>query len=264
MSSVILAVKKVFVFWGHFTKACSAKSPPFTVKAFQKTACHKIQWLQFVTRNIAGPQPWYSRKHFRIPVTLQFGHCNFDLALTATSAWQAQLYVNVDFPNIIGWRVIVIVDWNLKNGMHWCECHCAAFWWEIWIGFDTWKSTKNRRALPLDDNYVHYVGNLNNMSASFYCMYFFNIVRHHIIFIFNTFFIFKNGQYQVFFNTFFGVCVKCCKKVGNFEWSAIILEPFTSKCMCTLQAWTLAAIIQQGTNVWVGLPSPYKDKSNEI
>ena len=35
--------------------------------------------------------------------------------------------------------------------------------------FDTWKSTKNQRTLrlELDDDYVHYVGNLNNLSASF-------------------------------------------------------------------------------------------------
>ena len=33
---------------------------------------------------------------------------------------------------------------------------------------------------------LHYVGNLNNFSAPFYCMYFFNVVRHHVIFIFNT------------------------------------------------------------------------------
>ena len=33
---------------------------------------------------------------------------------------------------------------------------------------------------------MHYVGNLNNFSASFCCMYFFNIVRNHVIFIFNT------------------------------------------------------------------------------
>ena len=37
-----------------------------------------------------------------------------------------------------------------------------------------------------DDDWVHYVGNLNNFSASFHCMYFFNIVRRHSIFIFNT------------------------------------------------------------------------------
>ena len=54
--------------------------------------------------------------------------------------------------------------------------------------FDTKKSAKNQRALPLelDDDDVQYVGNLNNISASFYCMHFFNIVRHHIISIFNT------------------------------------------------------------------------------
>ena len=54
--------------------------------------------------------------------------------------------------------------------------------------FDTWKSTKNQKTLPLelDDDQAHYVGNLNNFSASFYCMYFFNIVRHHIVFIINT------------------------------------------------------------------------------
>ena len=54
--------------------------------------------------------------------------------------------------------------------------------------FDTWKLTKNRRALPLElvDTSVHYVGNLTNFSASFHCMYFLNIARHHIIFIFNA------------------------------------------------------------------------------
>ena len=53
---------------------------------------------------------------------------------------------------------------------------------------DTWKSTKNRRALPLelDDDEVHYVGNLNTLSASSCCKNFFNIVRHRIIFILNT------------------------------------------------------------------------------
>ena len=33
---------------------------------------------------------------------------------------------------------------------------------------------------------MHYVGNLNNFSASFYRMYYFNIVRHHLILIFDT------------------------------------------------------------------------------
>ena len=53
---------------------------------------------------------------------------------------------------------------------------------------DTWQSTKNWSGSPLElgDNEVHYVGNLNKFGASFHCMYFFNIVRHHIILIFNT------------------------------------------------------------------------------
>jgi hypothetical protein len=67
---------------------------------------------------------------------LRFGLCNFDLALTATSAWQAQLYVNVDFSNRIGWRMIAKVDWNLRHWMHWCKCHYAVFQWKIWIGLN--------------------------------------------------------------------------------------------------------------------------------
>ena len=62
------------------------------------------------------------------------------------------------------------------------------------------KSTKNRSALPLelDDESMHYIGNLSNFSASFYCMYYFNIVRHHIVFIFNT-----NWPISSFFFNFF-------------------------------------------------------------
>ena len=40
--------------------------------------------------------------------------------------------------------------------------------------------------LELDDDKVHYVGNQNNFSAPFSCMYFFSIVRHCVILIFNT------------------------------------------------------------------------------
>ena len=66
--------------------------------------------------------------------------------------------------------------------------------------FDTWKSTKKRRALPLklDDDYVHYLGNVNNFSASFYCMYFFKIVL--------VSYSIQNHQYKFFL-------LKCCKKV---------------------------------------------------
>jgi hypothetical protein len=51
--------------------------------------------------------------------------------------------------------------------------------------FDSWKSIKNWRAFLLELMMIksHY---LNNFSASFYCMCFFNIVTRHVIFIFNT------------------------------------------------------------------------------
>ena len=40
--------------------------------------------------------------------------------------------------------------------------------------------------LDLDDDQMHYIGNLNKFSASFCSMYVFNIARYHIIFILNT------------------------------------------------------------------------------
>ena len=65
--------------------------------------------------------------------------------------------------------------------MHWCECYYAVFQWKYGLGSKVWhlESTQNQRVF-------HYVGNLNNLTASFYCMYYFNIGRHHIIFIYNT------------------------------------------------------------------------------
>ena len=78
------------LFWGHFTKMCFAKFPPFTMKTSPKTACHKIQWVRFVNRKIAGLQCRYSSIHFQIPILvaisalqLQLGtDCNFSLAST--------------------------------------------------------------------------------------------------------------------------------------------------------------------------------------
>ena len=117
--------QKSFLFVGHFTKLCSAKFPPFTVKASPKTAYCKIRWLQFANRDNIRLQSW----HFQ-----NFNNsCNFDFA---TSTWQTHLYVNVEFPDRIGWRVIVEVDWNLKHWMHWYECHYAVFWWKIWMGLE--------------------------------------------------------------------------------------------------------------------------------
>ena len=69
LSNAILAVKKVLLFPGHFTKMCFVEFPPFTVKAYPKTACHKIQWLQFLNRNIVGLQSRHSSKHSQISMT---------------------------------------------------------------------------------------------------------------------------------------------------------------------------------------------------
>ena len=47
-------------------------------------------------------------------------------------------------------------------------------------------------------------------------------------------------------HAFFGEVLQ--KKVWKFEWKVMILKPFTLKCMCTLQTWTLAlmyAYVQQ-------------------
>ena len=59
-------------------------------------------------------------------------------------------------------------------------------------------------------------------------MYFFNIVRHHIILIFNT----TTANIKFFF-------CEVLQKSLRVEWTVIILKPFTLKCMCTLQTWTL-------------------------
>ena len=67
--NAILVIKNV-LFSGHFTKMCSTKFPPATMKASSKTACHKIQWLQFTIRNITRFQSWHSSKHFQIPIAL--------------------------------------------------------------------------------------------------------------------------------------------------------------------------------------------------
>ena len=91
---------------------------------------------QNANRNIDGHHVGTLAYTIKFQKLMQFWLCNFDLALTTTLTWQAQLYVNADFANIIGWRVIVKVDWNLKHWMHWCECHCAVFWWWIWIGLE--------------------------------------------------------------------------------------------------------------------------------
>ena len=143
----------------------------------------------------------------------------------------------MDFRNWIGWRVITEVDWNLKHWMHWCKCRDAVFQWKIWIGLEFFtlgnrpKIGRHNLPLELDDDEVHYVGNLNNFSASFYYMYFFNIVKPSYYF---------HIQYKTA-NIKFFLLVTCCKIVWKFEWSVFILKPFTLTCMCTFQTGTLIA-----------------------
>ena len=63
-----LSIFFCFLYWGHFTKMCSAKFSPCTVEASPKIACHKIQ--HFVNSNLVGLQSWHSSRHFQIPITL--------------------------------------------------------------------------------------------------------------------------------------------------------------------------------------------------
>ena len=121
---------KFFVlFFGHFTKMCFAKVSLVIVKASSKISCHIKLWLQFTNRNIVGLQSWRFSRHFQIPITPAI----LTLQLGLSIDWQAQLCVNVDFPNIIGWRVIVEITWNLNYWMDWYKCHCAVFRWTICI-----------------------------------------------------------------------------------------------------------------------------------
>ena len=211
---------------------CSAKFPPFTVKASAKTACHKIQWLQFVGRNIAGLQSGHSRRHIQIPITLAnltlqlwLGiNCNFGLASTTIRerGFPKYNWVKSDRRTRLKLETLDALMWVSLCGlpmrkMDWTK------------NSNTWKSTKNLKALPLelDDDEIHYVGNLNNISTSFYCMYFFNIVRHHIIFIFNT----KRPISSCF------LCEVLQKNLKVWV-KCDYLKPFTPKRMCTLQTWT--------------------------
>ena len=111
MSNAILVIKKVFLFFsfGNFTKMRSTKFPPVKVNlASPKTTCHKIQWLQFANKNIAGLQFWHSSIHFQIPINpaistlhLRLGtHYNFGLRHASTTicegGFSKQIWVKGD------------------------------------------------------------------------------------------------------------------------------------------------------------------------
>ena len=136
LSNAILAVKEVFFLGGggHFTKMCSAKFAPVTMKASPKNACHKIRWLQCANWNMVGLQSWHSGKHFQIPTTHAISTLQPQLDIDYNFSLATQLYVNMDFSTIIGWRVIAKVNWNLKHWIHWCEYHYVVFSWKIRIG----------------------------------------------------------------------------------------------------------------------------------
>ena len=135
-----------FIFWGHFTKMCSAKFPPFTMKASPKTAYHKIQWLQFANRIIV-----VTSIHFQIPVTpaistlqLRLGpNCNFGLASTAIcergfskrNRVKSDRKSQLKLETLEALMRVSLCGLPMEN-MNWSRI------------FDTWKSTKNRRALP--------------------------------------------------------------------------------------------------------------------
>ena len=146
--------KKFFLFvGGQFTKLCFAKFPPFIVKASPKTACHKIQWLQFVNRNIARLQSWHSSRHFQNPITPTIStqqlwlrtDYNFGLASTTICehGFSKQIWMKSDHKCRLKLEILDAFMWVSlcglpKEYMDWAKT------------FDTWKLTKNRRTLPLE------------------------------------------------------------------------------------------------------------------
>jgi hypothetical protein len=101
---------------------------------------------------------------------------------------------------------------------------------KVWVRCDNFKAIHIKMHVHTSNlNTGSHWFTLNKFSAPCYCMYSFNIVRHHIIPKFNT-------KRPIASWLFF---VKCCQKVWKFVWCVIISKPFTLKCMCTLQTWTL-------------------------
>ena len=150
MSNAIF-FRQISSLFEHFTKMCSTKFPPFSVKASPKTAYHKIQWLQFANRNIVGLQSWHSSRHFQIPITiailtlqLRLGtNCNFGLANTTICerGMFKQDWVESDHRSRLKLETL--------DALMWVSLYCISMENRDWARiFDTWKSTQNRRALP--------------------------------------------------------------------------------------------------------------------
>ena len=118
-----------------------------------KTARHKIQWLQFVNRNIVGLQSWHSSRHFQIPITLAISilqlqldiDCKFGLANTiiCERGFSKHNWVKSDRrsrlkPETLDALMRVSLCGLPMETMDWAK------------KFDTWKLTTNRRVLPLE------------------------------------------------------------------------------------------------------------------
>jgi hypothetical protein len=128
------------------------------------------------------------------------------------------------------WSHMSIGTWNIRCIDALMRVPLRCFPIENWTKiFDTWQSTLK------SEGFAFGVGrwlsalckDLNNLSASFCCVYFFDIVRHHIIVsLFNTK---RPIQSRVFF---WKVLPKSLESLRE------VLKPFcTWKCMCTRPTW---------------------------
>ena len=134
---------------------CFAKFSPFKLKTSPKIACHKIWWLQFVNKNIAILQTWHSSIYFQFPITpailtlqLRLGtNCNFGLASTTICerGFSKQNWVKSDRRSRLKLETL---DALMRVSL--CSLPMGNMDWAT--NFGTWKSTKNRRALPLTLN----------------------------------------------------------------------------------------------------------------
>ena len=145
--------QRSYLFLGHFTNMCYAKFSPVIVKASPKTNCHKIQWLQFANRNIFGLLYWHSNSHFQIPIVpaistmwLWLGtNCNLGLASTTLCerGFSKQNWVKSDHRSQLKFDT-----WDALTRGSWCILPMENMDWARI--FDTWRSPKNWRALPLE------------------------------------------------------------------------------------------------------------------
>ena len=104
--------------------------------------------------------------------------------------------------------------------------------------FDTWKSTKTGGLCLWNWMMIKciMVSHLNNVHASFYCMYFFNIVRHRIIFMFSIKFVLlvkcceKSSEVWVECDHFEALCIEMHVHTSNLNTGR---QPFWKNIFCT-------------------------------